>query len=49
MRVSPLRRPETRCGCVTLVGVGPGDPKLLTLKAVRVLAAADVVLFDDLV
>ena len=31
------------------LGVGPGDPELLTLKAVRALQAADVILFDDLV
>ena len=36
-------------GRVTLVGAGPGDPELLTLKAVRAIRAATVLLVDDLV
>lgn len=39
----------TGTGKVTLVGAGPGDAELLTLKAVRALQSADVILFDDLV
>lgn len=35
-------------GSVTFVSAGPGDPDLLTVKAVKALAAADAVLFDDL-
>ena len=36
-------------GRVTLVGGGPGDAELLTIKAVRALQSADIILFDDLV
>ena len=36
-------------GSCTLVGAGPGDPDLLTLKAVKAIAAASVIFADDLV
>lgn len=43
---SPPMKPQ---GKVYLVGAGPGDPELLTIKAAKAIAAADVLLVDDLV
>ena len=43
------REARAVAGTVYLVGAGPGDPELLTVKAVRLIESADVILHDDLV
>lgn len=40
---------QTKSPKLTIVGAGPGDPDLITLKAIKVLQKADVVLYDALV
>jgi uroporphyrin-III C-methyltransferase len=58
--LGPTRRPDLRVrfhaedmrweyGKVWLVGMGPGDPELITLKADRVLRGADIIFYDSLI
>ena len=49
LRQTKTEAVPAEAGSVTFVGAGPGDPELLTLRAVRALQSADVILIDDLV
>ncbi|MCL5986524.1 MAG: uroporphyrinogen-III C-methyltransferase [Actinobacteria bacterium] len=40
---------NVRKGCVYIIGAGPGDPLLLTIKAVRILGVVDVIVHDRLI
>jgi len=47
--VNLVEKPETKTGTVSLVGFGPGDPDLLTIKGLKLLKSANIIFYDDLV
>lgn len=47
--VSFYASPDNNPGKLTIIGAGPGDPDLITIKAIKALETADVVLYDALV
>ena len=49
IRAVNRHEPKVETGRVSLVGAGPGDPELLTLRAARALREADVIVYDKLV
>ena len=47
--LSAMRLMARKIGKVYLIGAGPGDPLLLTLKAAKAIATSDVIVYDYLV
>ena len=45
----PLREIRQNCGKVFITGFGPGDPDLLTVKALKTMQLADIIYYDDLI